>query len=120
MRLKADVQLRSAKPGRHGIVDQMGLYLKVKPSLRRSWIFRYERGAKEHFMGLGPYPDVSLHDACEAAKKYRALLRNGSDPMAARDAESSASALVLKQQAAELKTFDEGIHRGQGARLEER
>ena len=39
-------------PGRHA--DGGGLYLLVKPSGGRSWVFRYALGGKRHDLGLGP------------------------------------------------------------------
>jgi len=35
--------------------------------VNKSWVLRYERFGKDTWMGLGPYPDVSLRDARELA-----------------------------------------------------
>ena len=57
------------RPGKYG--DGGNLYLQVRKSTRKipsdavtkSWLFRYSRFGKDVWMGLGPYPDVSLSDA---------------------------------------------------------
>jgi len=61
------------QPGRYS--DGRNLYLQVRKSARmeptvivnKSWVLRYERFGKDTWMGLGPYPDVSLRDARELA-----------------------------------------------------
>jgi hypothetical protein len=75
---------RCLKPGKYG--DGGGLYLQVTNRLVRSWIFRYARKGKEHFMGLGPLHAVDLAQAREAARAARALLAQGLDPIQARAA----------------------------------
>ncbi len=45
---------KTAKAGKYS--DGKGLYLQVTKQLVKSWVFRYERGGSEHFMGVGPYP----------------------------------------------------------------
>jgi integrase len=69
--------------------DGRNLYLQVRQSTRKelittankSWVFRYERFGKDTWMGLGPYPDVSLRDARELAGKARRQLIRGIDPL---------------------------------------
>ena len=70
--------------------DGRNLYLQVRQSTRKeptttankSWVFRYERFGKDTWMGLGPYPDVSLRDARELAARARKQLLRGIDPLA--------------------------------------
>lgn len=58
-----------SRPGKYG--DGGNLYLRVRKSTRKipsddvtkSWLFRYSRFGREVWMGLGPYPDVSLAEA---------------------------------------------------------
>ena len=66
-------------PGRYG--DGSGLWLQVRDAEHRSWLFRYISGGKHRQMGLGPFPDVSLAEAREAAHGYRAAVRQGQDPI---------------------------------------
>ncbi|WP_273411819.1 tyrosine-type recombinase/integrase [Elstera cyanobacteriorum] len=47
--------------------DGNGLYLNVKPTGARSWIFRYTINGRRREMGIGPYPLLSLAEAREKA-----------------------------------------------------
>ena len=49
--------------------------------MNKSWAFRYERHDKQTWMGLGPYPDVSLAEARELATEARKQLLKGIDPL---------------------------------------
>jgi integrase len=50
----------------------------------KSWVFRSAVGGKEHRIGLGPYPKVSLTEARERADGHRAASRNGTNPLDAK------------------------------------
>jgi integrase len=84
-RLKSK-QAESAGVGRHA--DGGGLYLDRDSSGRSRWIFMYTRGGKRREMGLGPAgkDGVSLGKARDAAGIAREALKNGLDPIEARDA----------------------------------
>jgi integrase len=84
------LQVKSAKPGRHG--DGRGLFLYVKASGSRSWMLRYQVQGRRRDLGLGPFPDVSLAMARERAAEARRLIANGEDP-------------ISKKQQAKPKTF---------------
>jgi integrase len=71
--------------GRYG--DGNGLYLQVTPTGARSWLLRYERGGRERAMGLGPVDTFTLDEARERARKARQLLKDGIDPLDARNEE---------------------------------
>lgn len=62
--------------------DGGGLYLCIRPSGSRYWEFRYTRpvSGKNTFMGIGPYPDITLAKAREKAQEMRRLLLDGIDP----------------------------------------
>lgn len=77
-------------PGVYGIGD--GLYLQVTGTAGRSWLFRYKRGGKTRWTGLGACRDVSLAEAREAATAARRIVRQGSDPIDAKRAERAAVA----------------------------
>jgi integrase len=66
-------------PGRYG--DGAGLWLQVRDAEHRSWLFRYTGSGKQRQMGLGPFPDVSLAAARDAAYQCRTALRQGQDPI---------------------------------------
>lgn len=71
---------RATEPGKLG--DGGGLYLQITSSGVKSWIFRYERHAREHYMGLGPLHTIGLAEAREAAHRARKCLFQGIDPLA--------------------------------------
>lgn len=66
-------------PGRYA--DGNGLWLQVKPSGSRSWLFRYTRNGKARHMGLGPLRDVSLAHARAKAADCRKVLLDDRDPL---------------------------------------
>jgi integrase len=70
------------QPGRH--MDGDGLMLEVKPSGAKSWIVRLQSGGKRRDYGLGSLKDVGLSTARDLARDYRRMLRQGIDPLAAR------------------------------------
>jgi hypothetical protein len=75
------------RPGRY--CDGRDLYLQVRKSTRKiptdavtkSWVFRYVRFGKNTWMGLGPYPDVSMAEARELATRERKKFLQGIDPL---------------------------------------
>jgi integrase len=73
---------RLKKPGFHA--DGGQLYVQVSRAGSKSWLFRFARQGRERWMGLGPYPDVSLAEARQKAFDARRLLRDGLDPIEAR------------------------------------
>lgn len=86
------------RPGFHG--DGGGLYLSIVGG-SRTWMFRYKRVGKGHWMGLGPDNLVGLAAARDAAIDARRLLRQGIDPIEHRRAAKEAA----KAEAAPAKTF---------------
>ena len=78
------------EPGAYG--DGAGLYLQVRGPEQRSWLFRFKLHRKPHLMGLGPFPDVGLADARDAATAARQLVRQGIDPIARRKAQKAEAA----------------------------
>lgn len=90
--------INTKPPGRHA--DGRGLYLLVKPSGARSWVFRYMLTGKRHDLGLGPAGDlpeaVTLAEARDKLGELRKLVRDGADPAAARKADKAARAVVVQ------------------------
>jgi Arm DNA-binding domain len=82
---------RASKPGFYA--DGRQLYLQVSPTGTKSWLLRFARQGRERWMGLGPYPDVSLAEARQKASEARRLLRDGVDPIKARRAARIAARL---------------------------
>ena len=92
---------RLTTPGHHAVGGVAGLYLYVTHSGARSWVLRVIVGNRRRHMGLGGFPDVTLSQAREKARKARDEIRNGVDPIAQRTATASA----LRAQQATEKTF---------------
>jgi len=72
------------------LADGGGLYLQISAFGTKSWIFRFTRNKRMRDMGLGPFPDVSLLEAREAAQNCRRIVREGFDPIEVRRAEKQA------------------------------
>jgi integrase len=95
--------LTALGPGRHN--DGEGLYLHVRDSGARTWIFRYRDRvtSKLREKGLGGFPGVSLAEARAETGKLRADLRSGTDPIKAkREAD-----LAAKLEASKARTFEQ-------------
>jgi integrase len=69
--------------------DGGGLYLRIKNSGTRQWVFRFRDGASRHEMGLGSFPKVTLAEAREKAEAYRKERRAGKNPLAMKQAEKA-------------------------------
>ncbi len=95
----SSIALPKKGPGLHP--DGGGLYLQVK-SGGRSWVFRFMLDRKARYMGLGPFPAVSLAEARENAEGCRKLLRDGVDPIDARLQRRQA----VRLEAAQSLTFE--------------
>ncbi|MEO1020612.1 MAG: integrase arm-type DNA-binding domain-containing protein [Pseudomonadota bacterium] len=74
------------EPGMYG--DGEGLYLRVGPTLAKSWILRTVVHGKRRELGLGSASLVPLAEAREASRKYRKIARQGGDPDTQRKRES--------------------------------
>lgn len=99
-RLTAMQVQKMKEPGYHA--DGAGLYLCVKPTGGKSWIFRYRFGGKEREMGLGPLHTFTLAEARDRALQQRKLLADGTDPLA----QKHATELQRKLVEASIITFD--------------
>ncbi|TVO53173.1 DUF4102 domain-containing protein [Denitromonas halophila] len=89
-----------SKAGRYG--DGAGLMLNVTTGGSKSWIFRYMISGRDHWMGLGPYPDVGLAEARELATENRKKIRNGIDPLEERESRAAED----RANSAKAVTFD--------------
>jgi integrase len=70
------------------ISDGAGLYLRVGPTLSKSWILRTVVHGKRRELGLGSVSLVSLAEARDLARAYRKIAREGGDPDTERKRES--------------------------------
>lgn len=80
-----NTQIKQAKPKEKefNLADGGGLYLRIKPSGAKLWLFNYSRpvSKKRANMSLGRYPDLPLGDARVETQKLRDLLAKGIDPL---------------------------------------
>ena len=84
-------KVKHAKPGRHA--DGNGLYLLVKKSGARSWVYRFMLRGKSRDLGLSRCPEavalmkrddtheLTLAQARDIATIYRLKVRAGIDPL---------------------------------------
>jgi len=96
------VKVKSLRtPGYHS--DGGGLYLRIKPSGAKNWVYRFMLSGRRRDAGLGRYPAVGLARAREKAEESRRLVAEGFDPIEQRAAERAAE----RAQAARAITFEE-------------
>jgi len=74
--------VRSAKPRTkaYKLTDEKGLYLIVKPTGGKLWLYKYGMGGKERSLSIGPYPEITLAIARDRRVDARRLLSEGIDP----------------------------------------
>jgi integrase len=90
-----DTTLRNAKEGVYS--DGGNLYLRVRKSGSKAWVFRHKVDGKPREIGVGPYPAKSLAKARKDATKMREYLADGKDP----------AHVITPPVIAEKKTFKE-------------
>ncbi|HVV40333.1 MAG TPA: Arm DNA-binding domain-containing protein, partial [Nitrobacter sp.] len=83
-----------SEPGRHS--DGGGLYLVVRGPQSRSWVFIWKDKGRPREAGLGPAKGkdkdgITLSEARDRAAEFRTRLREGVDPLKAKEAERAAS-----------------------------
>ena len=98
-RLPANVlrNLASMKAGKYG--DGGGLWLLRRPDGGAQWSFRYTLYGRQREMGLGSARDLTLAQARDQARRWRAVVKVGDDPQDIREQERAAKA-------AERPTFE--------------
>jgi integrase len=77
--------VKSALPGK--ISDGGGLWLHKRLDGGAQWFLRVHIHGRRREMGLGSYPAVSLKEAREQSDKFRAMVRQGLDPIKQRERE---------------------------------
>jgi integrase len=106
--------VRTAAPGRY--CDGEGLYLLVKKSGARFWVYRYKvNGSKLREAGLGRAGEgrncVRLAEARDKASALFRQVKNGVDPLAARDAATAAAKAAAQNAVVKQVTFREAARR---------
>lgn len=85
--------------------DGDGLRLVVKPSGRKSWLFRFQLAGRRREMGLGSFPEVSLKNARLEASSKRRRVVEGIDPLAERDRELALAKEIMQAEKAKQISF---------------
>lgn len=77
-----DIQCRKAQTDskRLKLSDRDGLFLDVTKKGVKSWRLRFRLAGRDRTHTIGPYPEVSLVDAREAAGLARSRIRSGDEP----------------------------------------
>jgi integrase len=86
------IRKSQAKDRDFKLFDSGGLFLLFRSTGQRGWRFKYRINGHEKLLSLGPYPTVSLAKARLKLRRAKALLADGIDPSAKRQAEKMASA----------------------------
>lgn len=78
-----DRKIKSAKATERDLFlsDGAGLYLRVRNSGSKSWLYRYKIANKTRWHELGIYPSMTLSQARLAAHNAKAIRKNGGDPV---------------------------------------
>ncbi len=102
-KLTAMFVARTGEAGLHG--DGAGLWLRVRPSGSKTWVFRFSSGGNERYSGLGSFPAVTLEGARQKAAELKRQVVAGIDPIEAKEARAAAQAQA-RAEAAEATTFE--------------
>ena len=73
-------------PHRFAVGGIAGLHMQVTASGAKSWLLRYTIGGRRRELGLGSYPEVGLAEAHSRAREAKVQVREGTDPIEARQA----------------------------------
>jgi integrase len=81
-----DTGLKSLKPraAAYQTADGEGLVVEVKPSGRRTWMYRYRLAGRAEKLVLGTYPEVTLEEARELHFEARRAVGRGESPARAK------------------------------------
>src|SRR6266849_10297487 len=77
-----DTAIKALQPKqvRYLVTDGRGLCLEIRPSGKRSWLYRYRFNGKPEKMTIGRYPDMSLKLARAERDKLATLVSCGQSP----------------------------------------
>jgi len=93
------MKAKNLGPGKH--FDGQGLMLVKSRKDAGKWILRLVINGKRREMGLGRWPDVSIAEARQRAADARRQLRDGVDPIQARQAEQRLEKRLTVEEAIE-------------------
>ena len=78
----SDYAIKQTRPAakEYYLKDGAGLFLRVKTSGNKSWVFRFYWGGKQEKITFGKYPEVSLKTARLLRSEARETLAMKMDP----------------------------------------
>lgn len=79
----ADTALKALKPRENApyqLADGDGLVIEVKPTGKRTWMYRYRLNGKAEKLVIGQYPEITLKDARDRLLEARRMVANGESP----------------------------------------
>ena len=103
------IEIRNAKPGMHA--DGSGLYLAVKASGAKSWMYRYQIAGRRREMGLGALTALSAVQARAEAARLKAMVQQGVDPLEAKNEAKRAQEEQAQAERAAQKRLDATFRR---------
>jgi len=79
-----EVKQAKARDTEYTLADGEGLQLRVRPNGSKLWVLKYSQPftKKRTNLGLGKYPDITLAQARDKRKEFKALLAQDVDPKA--------------------------------------
>lgn len=104
-----DTALKALKPresGPYQVADGDGLVIEVKPSGKRTWMYRYRLNGKQEKLVIGQYPEITLKDARDKLLEARRMVANGESP-----AQQKQLAKVAAADTTTVKDFAERFYR---------
>lgn len=104
--------LRALPVGKH--LDGGGLYLIKSDTEGGRWMLRYRQFGRRRDMGLGGWPAVGLAEARRRSDAARQQVRNGEDPIAARQSTRRAHLVLLRDVAKDCFEARKSDLRGDG------
>ena len=94
-------------PGDHA--DGNGLYMRIKPSGMKTWLFRYQLNGRRHAMGLGSIRLKSLAQAREKSREFAVKVSDGIDPIQERRSLERKTSITFMDAAALAHTIEDKV-----------
>ena len=75
------LQVRNLRKGTHRVGGCIGLCLSVVSDTNKHWTLRARIGGKDHEIGLGSYPTVTLEEARRLGRECQEQIKKGLNPI---------------------------------------
>lgn len=100
-----DAKIRTASTADSDLFlsDGAGLYVRVRKSGTKLWLYRYKVGTSTKWYEIGSYPSISGPYARAEAARLAVMRREGIDPVGRRQEEQAAKEADARSKAAEIE-----------------